>query len=212
VTIRTWTLANVRETLQYLWMPAVSTERAQWLATHILPLEPQLRGWLTRVMPSGLEGDDLIQEAYTKLASLATVSNITQPKAYLYQIIKHLISDHIRRANVISLEAVAEVARLSVLEEGMTPERILSGRQELERLYQAIARLPGSCRSVFIMRKFDDKPQKAIAAELGISENTVEKRMSRALRMILAQLQTNREDREIAPRSERAKHKGQRDA
>ncbi len=71
----------------------------------------------------------------------------------------------------------------------MTPERILSGRQELERLYQAIARLPGPCRSVFVMRKFDDKPQKAIAAELQISENTVEKRMSRALRMILEHLQ-----------------------
>ena len=95
-------------------MPAVSTERARWLATHILPLEPQLRGWLTRVTPPGLEGDDLIQEAYTKLASLATVSNITQPKAYLYQIIKHLISDHIRRANVISIDAVHASIMVSV--------------------------------------------------------------------------------------------------
>ena len=28
-------------------MPAVSAERAQWLAINILPLEPQLRGWLS---------------------------------------------------------------------------------------------------------------------------------------------------------------------
>ena len=175
-------------------MPAVSTERARWLAVHILPLEPQLRGWLRRVTPPGLEGDDLIQEAYAKLATLASVINITQPKAYLYQIVKRLISDHIRHANVISIEALAEVGHLSVSDECLTPERILSGRQELDRLYQAIAGLPAPCRSVFIMRKFDDKPQKAIAAELRISENTVEKRMSRALRMILAALRNSEPD------------------
>ena len=89
-------------------MPAVSSERARWLAANMLPLEPQLRGWLRRVIPSGLEVDDLIQEAYAKLANLATVSNITQPKAYVYQIVKRLISEHIRRANVVSIEAVAE--------------------------------------------------------------------------------------------------------
>src|SRR5579862_3157132 len=170
-------------------MPAVSSERARWLAANILPLEAQLRGWLKRVTPPGLEVDDLIQEAYAKLAGLATVANITQPKAYLYQIVKRLMSDHLRRAHVISIEAVAEIAQLSVLDEGPTPERILSGRQELERVYRAIVALPGPCRAVFVMRKFDGKSQKAIAAELQISENIVEKRMSRALRMILEQLQ-----------------------
>jgi DNA-directed RNA polymerase specialized sigma24 family protein len=59
---------------------------------------------------------------------------------------------------MVSIEAVAEAAQFFGLEEGITPERILSGRQELERLYQAIARLTGPCRSVFVMRKFDGKP------------------------------------------------------
>jgi RNA polymerase sigma factor (sigma-70 family) len=172
-------------------MPEVSTERARWLATYILPLEPQLRGWLKRATPRGLEVDDLIQEAYAKLASLPSIANITHPKAYLYQIVKRLISDFIRRSNVVSIEAMAETAQLYVSEEGITPERILSGRQELERLYLAISRLPGACRSVFLMRKFDDMSQKEIAAELRISENTVEKRMSRALLLILAQLNSN---------------------
>jgi len=193
-------------------MPVVSTERARWLAAHILPLEPQLRGWLRRVTPSGLEVDDLIQEAYAKLAGLPTVSNITQPKAYVFQIVKRLISDHIRRANVISIEAVAEAAQFFVLEEGITPERILSGRQELERLYQAIARLPGPCRSVFVMRKFDGKPQKAIAAELRISENIVEKRMSRALRMILEQLQASEGESENGSGIDRIERKDRRGA
>lgn len=193
-------------------MPAVSSERARWLATYILPLEPQLRGWLKRVTPPGLEIDDLIQEAYTKLAALATVENITQPKAYLYQIVKRLMSDHLRRASVVSIEAAAELAHLSVLDEGLTPERILSGRQELERLYRAIVALPRQCRAVFVMRKFDDMSQKSIAAELQISENVVEKRMSRALRMILEQLQADAEDVADGSHVEPVKHKERRDA
>ncbi len=172
-------------------MPAVPTERARWLASNILPVEPQLRGWLRRVIPSGLEVDDLIQEAYSKLSGLATVSNIAQPKAYFYQIVKRLISDHVRRANVVSIETVAEMAQLSVSDEGATPERIISGRQELERVYLAVARLPKPCRTVFIMRKFDGMPQKLIAAELRMSENAVEKHMSRALRMILDELEVS---------------------
>jgi RNA polymerase sigma factor (sigma-70 family) len=173
-------------------MPEVSTELARWLAAHILPLEPQLRGWLKRVTPAGLEVDDLIQEAYARLAGLATLEGITQPKAYLYQIVKRLIADHIRRASVVSIDAAEELAEMSVLEDEMTPERIISGRQELERVYEAIVALPNPCRTVFVMRKFDDQPQKAIASELHVSENIVEKRMMRALQMLLENLKQAR--------------------
>jgi len=193
-------------------MPAISTARAQWLATNVMPLEPQLRSWLKRAAPPALDADDLIQEAYAKLASLATVSNITHPKAYLYQVVKRLILDHIRRSKLVSIEAMAEVGQPAVLEESFTPERILSGRQELERLYRAIARLPGACRSVFLMRKFDDMPQKAIAAQLRVSENTVEKRMVRALRMILEDLKTNEKDFDIRTGRDRVADKATRDA
>jgi RNA polymerase sigma factor (sigma-70 family) len=188
-------------------MPSVSTERAHWLATHILPLEAQLRAWLRRVTPRGIEVDDLIQEAYAKLASLPENTRIAYPKAYFYQITKRLISDHIRHSTVISIETLAEAAQLSGLGADFTPERILSGRQELERLYQAIASLPDPCRAVFVMRKFDDMPQKAIAAELRISENTVEKRMARALRIIIEYLQVI--DRGVAKDGQLARAKRQ---
>jgi RNA polymerase sigma factor (sigma-70 family) len=170
-------------------MPAISTERALWLAGNILPLEPQLRGWLRRVTPQGLDVDDIIQECYAKLAGLPPDTQITHPKAYLYQIAKSLISEHIRHSAVISIEALAGASQVAVLEADFTPERIVSGRQELERLYGAISSLPNACRTVFVMRKFQDMPQKVIAAELRISENAVEKRMTRAIRLIVEYLQ-----------------------
>ncbi len=192
-------------------MPEVSTELARWLATHILPLEPQLRGWLKRVTPPGLEVDDLIQEAYAKLAGLATVGSITQPKAYLYQIVKRLIAEHIRRASVVSIDAAAELADLDAITEEITPERIISARQELERVYEAIVALPNLCRTVFVMRKFDDQPQKAIASELHVSENIVEKRMMRALQMLLENLKQAHGE-PGSPQDEEIKRRKRRDA
>jgi RNA polymerase sigma factor (sigma-70 family) len=193
-------------------MPEVSTELARWLAAHILPLEPQLRGWLKRVTPPGLEADDLIQEAYAKLAGLATLESITQPKAYLYQIVKRLITDYIRHANVVSIETAAELAQLSVIEEEpVTPERIISARQELERVYEAIVALPCLCRTVFIMRTFEDRPQKVIAAELNISENVVEKRMMRALRMVVDSVKQARGESDI-PQSGEIRRRARRGA
>src|ERR1700722_7198768 len=126
-------------------MPTVSTARARWLAVNVLPLERQLRGWLERMVSRRLEVDDLVQEIYAKLASLESVAHIAHPRAYVYQIAKHLISEHIRRSTVIPIEAIAETERhFASMVEGVTPERILSGRQELERLYNAIASLPDS--------------------------------------------------------------------
>ena len=171
--------------------PPVSNGRAQWLARHILPLEPQLRGWLRRNGPKFIEADDLIQDAYAKLATLASVSGIQQPKAYLYQIVKSLVTDQYRREKVVSIESVAEISELSPHDETGSPERILSGHQDLERLFLAIDALPAPAKAVFVLKKFDGLSQRDIAARLHISENMVEKRMSQALRAVAEKLSSS---------------------
>ena len=55
-----------------------------------------------------------------------------------------------------------------------------------------------------MMRKFHDMSQKAIAAQLCISENAVEKRMSRALRKLVEYMQLeDSEKRPLAPQQRR---------
>jgi RNA polymerase sigma factor (sigma-70 family) len=181
-------------------VPPVSTDRAQWLAKYILPLEPQLRGWLRRNGSKVIEADDLIQEAYAKLATLASVSGIEQPKAYLYQIVKSLVTDEHRRGKIVSIESVAEISDLSPHDETGSPERILSGRQDLQRVFRAIAALPAPARAVFVLKKIDELSQKDIAVRLNISENMVEKRMSQALRAIAEDISSS-DDEDILPGS-----------
>lgn len=184
-------------------MASISTERAHWLARHILPLEPTLRAWLARAVPHGLHPDDVVQETYARLVLLPSVSEIQQPKAYVFQVAKRLISEHIRRANVIPIESVAELASAQMPHEGRSPERIVSGHQELERLSVAIDHLPARCRTVFVLRKIEEMTQKEIATHLNISERCVEKRMSRALKALMKALQdpANNNDGESGPQA-----------
>jgi RNA polymerase sigma-70 factor (ECF subfamily) len=176
-----------------------TTDRARWLAIHVMPWELESRGWLRRVAPPGLEVDDVIQDAYAILASLADVSRIVNPKAYFYQVIKSLISEYVRRASVATGGFAKRTDALPEPQERLTPERILSGRQELEGLYRAIVRLPEPCRTIFVMRKIDNLPQKVIAERLRVSENTVEKQIARGLRIILLQLKSEDEAAQNRP-------------
>lgn len=58
-------------------------------------------------------------------------------------------------------------------------------QEKLEKkLYYAIEQLPPRCKEVFLKAKVDKKSYAEIAAELGISENTVKAQVSKAYRMI----------------------------
>lgn len=57
-----------------------------------------------------------------------------------------------------------------------------------KKISEALQALPEKCRQVFEMSRFQNKKYKDIAAELGISEKTVEAHMSKALKTLKEQL------------------------
>lgn len=145
-----------------------------------------MRRWLSRMARSDLEPDDLLQEAYAKLVALETVEHIHNPKAYLFQILRCLILEHVRRSQVVAIDAIVELEELQLSEDIASPERVLSGRQELERLLCAIERLPVGCRQVFMLRKLENLTQSEIAGRLKLAVSSVEKHLARALRLLFA--------------------------
>lgn len=77
-------------------------------------------------------------------------------------------------------------------ESGFAPladERVLE-KEILERIEASVQRLPEKCRIVFRMSREDGKTYKQIAAELEISEKTVEQHMSKAIRHLRSDLTT----------------------
>lgn len=165
-------------------MKMPSQERALWLARSILPHEAELRAWLCRRPLAGLDIDDIIQEAYAILSSVDSVEHIRNPRTYFFEVAKSVVLSALRRSRVISFLAVTSVENLDIPCDAPGPDAIAEGRQELERIAVLIAALPPKCRETFTLRKVRGLSQRETARELGISENTVEKHMGKALRIL----------------------------
>lgn len=156
--------------------------RLHWVATRILPLETEIRGWLAAHASSlsAADVDDTIQEAYARLWT-AELSQITHPRAYFYTVIRNLLAERARHARVVPMERMGEIDALRIISEEPGPERRVSARQELAKLLCAVAQLPPQCRHAFELCKFDGLSQREIAQHMNISEKTVEKHLAKAL-------------------------------
>jgi RNA polymerase sigma-70 factor (ECF subfamily) len=197
-------------------MHGFDRDRTRWFLRHILPHESALRGWLVRRTVVGIDVDDIIQESYAVLAEMDSVDGIRFPRAYLFQVARSLIVRHIRRAQIVSIQAVDDLGRLDHPDDAPSPEQCAIDRDELRRLATAIAAMPLKTREAFILRRVEGFSQREIAAQMRISENTVEKHISRGVRFLIdwfghggkARSQASRDmDSEIASSDDRARNK-----
>ncbi|MBN8769318.1 MAG: RNA polymerase sigma factor [Stenotrophomonas nitritireducens] len=173
---------------------ALAAERSLWLAEHVLPCEPTLRAWLQRRLPVHQDVDDVIQETYAILAALADVSHVRQPRAYVYSVAQSVVLQQLRRAQVVSIEAVAEIERVAASGEEACPERTASSRQELARIGALIDSLPDKCRQAFVLRRVEGYSQREIAQRMQISENTVEKHICKGIRVLMDSMKRDGKD------------------
>lgn len=163
--------------------------RYHWIATHLLPCEGEVRGWLRRNVRtlSSADIDDFIQEAYTRLWT-ADFSRITNARNYFHTVVRNVLLEHARRARIVPMERLGEIEALRMVSEESGPESQATVRQELERLWNAIATLPKQCREAFQLRTYMDCSRREISKKMGISEKTVEKHLAKALVRVAAEL------------------------
>ena len=166
-------------------MRAVSDDRAVWLARHILPHEQALRAWLHHRRVTGLDIDDIVQETYAKLAGLESVTEIREPKRYMFQTAYSIVAGFLRRSRVVSIAAVADLDQLSVAAPEVSAEQHLIFRDELKDLAEALASLPAPCREAFTLRRIGGLSQRQTADRLKVSEKTIEKYMAKSVRLLM---------------------------
>jgi len=162
--------------------------KTQWIADEILPHEQDLRGWLRRRMPKGIDLDDVVQETYATLAGLDDVCQVTNARAYLFTTANSIVLQQVRRAQVVSFETIAGLERLDAARDEFDPERHALAGEELRRIAELIRSLPEKCRNAFVLRKVHGLSQREIATRMGISENTVEKHICKGLRVLMDEL------------------------
>jgi DNA-directed RNA polymerase specialized sigma24 family protein len=94
------------------------TERVHWFAREILPHEADVRRWLARHVPTlpHCDVDEIIQEAYSRLWS-AQINRISSPRAYFFVTVRHLVGEAVRRSRIVSIETLADVDSLNIVDE-----------------------------------------------------------------------------------------------
>jgi RNA polymerase sigma factor (sigma-70 family) len=159
-----------------------------WVGSQVLPHEADVRRWLQRTLRVRDEIDDVIQEAYCRLAALGDVSHIDDPRAYFFRVTRNVVLAQMRRARVVRIETMTEIESLDLVADDPSPERVVAARWELARVQRAIASLPERCRRIVELRKLRGVSQREIARMLAVSENTVENEAARGVRLIVEAL------------------------
>jgi len=155
----------------------------RWFSAEVQPHEAALRTWLRGQFPQLTDADDIVQEAFARVLRARERGAVQTPRALLFTAARHVAIDQLRRNKIVTFEPLTESPASPVFyDDGPGVAESAAHRQELEILTHAIQSLPDRCRQVLTLRKIYGMAQKEIAAELGISEHTVEVHVANGMR------------------------------
>ena len=139
--------------------------------------ESALKRFLRRFLYKQEDIDEISQETFLRAYKATKGRQIDSPKAYIFQVARSLayteLSRKTRRLTDYLEDALEDTA-------GTTDalEDEVAAQQKVSFFFDAIAELPPQCRRVFLMRKVQGMPHKAIAQTLGIGASAVEKHIA----------------------------------
>ena len=180
-------------------MARVNVDRVAWICDEVLPHESALRSWLRSQQLIDADISDVVQETYAILTSMERVDHILDIRTYMFSVARNLMLRSLRRRRVVSIDALAEIELAELESNEPSPEMQADSGRELQRVAEHLEELPPKCRQAFLLRKVDGLSQAQIAAVMGISENTVEKHLGKALRMLLQLCGRERPRANLAP-------------
>jgi RNA polymerase sigma factor (sigma-70 family) len=163
-------------------------ELNRWFMNEVLPHEAQLMRYLRRNWRDVDEIDDLRQEVYERVFDAAGERLPQSAVAFVLSVARNLLIDRARRSQVVSIETYADIEAVMPLADEFSPERHVAARSELRLLQAALDLLPPRCGEVVRLRKVDGLSQREVAQRLGITEDTVERQVSKGVRALAAAL------------------------
>lgn len=161
-------------------MPPQDPQLAHWFVSEVQPHELALRGYLHGLVDLA-EIDDIVQETYARLLRAWERGPIDSPRGLLFATARNVVRDLYRRRATANTIPIAQIDASRVFDESAGVAETVSRRQEADLLGDAIASLPPRCREILLLRKFENLSHREIAARLGVSENTVDAQLTKAL-------------------------------
>lgn len=138
-------------------------------------------------LPNREEVKDIVQEVFTMLWTKKEGINIhTNLSGYLYTSLKHSILDHFSKQKV--RDKYVDSMKNFVAQGTVLPDYRIREKQLSAAIAAEISLLPEKMRIVFELSRKTHLSHSEIAAQLGISEKTVNRQISNALKILRSRL------------------------
>ncbi len=146
-----------------------------------------LLAYFMRRTHSPQEAEDLTQETFVRLIGSNTFEDAEEARAFVFRVASNLLRDRARSATRLRRFPTLPLNSLNgnefepKLVEGIDPERVLIGRENLTQVLASLDELGERTKNIFILFRLEGMRQKGIAAIYGISTSTVEKHVMAAV-------------------------------
>ena len=160
----------------------MARERNEQLSDVVRKEQGRLLGFIRRRVADPLDAEDILQDVFHELAEanrlLVPIEHVT---AWLFRVARNRIIDLVRRRRPERLSAPsagADGEAAASLEDLLPsteagPEALHARRVLLEELALALDELPPEQRAVFVAHELEGRSFKELAAETGVSINTL---------------------------------------
>lgn len=133
------------------------------------------------------DADDLVQEAWVRLACYEREQHVEQPEAFLMRAALNLSIDA-HRATVARGEQVL-LEDVVLLDSRPGVEDVLLGRERVARLSECLARLSDRTRDIFLAHRVEGLSYQEIARRHDISISSVHKHIAKALLVVTTMME-----------------------
>lgn len=133
------------------------------------------------------DAEDLIQEAFVRLQEYCGRTKVHNEEAFLVHTVSNLAIDQYRRGRILSYapETLEELdQRTQLVDSAPSPERILAAQQRLDEITRSLSTVSPRTCEIFLAQRAGFSYEE-IAAELDISQRTVQKHIARAMLLLL---------------------------
>jgi RNA polymerase sigma factor (sigma-70 family) len=159
--------------------------------------QSRLRHFIRRRVPDPRDAEDILQDVFYELVEanrmLMPIDHVT---GWLFRVARNRITDLFRKKKPVSLsDSVTDHEERLQLEDLLPspdagPEALYARNVLLDELELAIAELPEEQRDVFVAHELEGRSFKEMAAESGVSVNTLLSRKRYAVLHLRARLQS----------------------
>lgn len=167
---------------QALSIELMVDEQNQRISETIVREQARLRNFIRRRVPDRSDAEDILQDVFSELVeAYRLMQPIEQVGAWLFRVARNRITDLFRKRKPEALPdqpAFAADGDALALEELLPspdggPEEAYVRAVLLEELEDALDELPKEQREVFIAHEIEGRSFKELAAETGLSVNTL---------------------------------------